>query len=99
VSGWDILAEARMREWLARPAADRAPAPPADRGLPLELQLMQDVARLDRMAAASTDPREAAATRRQAEELMLRLMMLLEADGRVETARHLAEQRFARRRP
>jgi hypothetical protein len=83
MSVWDTLAEARIREWLERPAAERnATNIPLEPGLPLEVQLQPDVAQLDRMAAAAVDVDEAAALKKQADALMIRLMIILE-DHRV----------------
>jgi hypothetical protein len=94
MSVWDSIAEARIREWLQRPAAEReASSVPLEPGLPLEVQLLQDIAQLDRMEAASTDAAEAAVLHRKASELMLRLMVVLESEGRPLAAKHFAEQR------
>lgn len=91
---WDRIAEARIREWLARPAEERAAAPPpADPAAPLEVQLFQDVLVLDQMAAA--DPENADALRARASDLMVRVMVLLESAGRPLAARAFAEQRRA----
>lgn len=94
MSAWDTVAEARIREWLSRPAHEReAASVPLEPGLPLEVQLQRDVAQLDRMAAASSTVDEATALRRQADKLMVQLMVLLENQGRPLTARSFAEHR------
>ena len=101
MSVWDQLAEARIREWLQRPAAEREAATvPLEPGLPLELQLAREIAQLDRMAADADDPDDpddAAALRGRASALMLQLMVLLEGQGRPLAAQHFAEQRQALR--
>lgn len=91
------LAEARIREWLERPAAERdAAAVPLDPAIPLEVQLMHDITELDRQALTANDV-DAAALKRRASELMLRLMVILENDGRPLAAQRFAEERQARR--
>lgn len=97
VSAWEDLADARIREWLARPEAERRRSFPAlEPGAPLEVQLFQDVRALDQLAAAAADPRDAARLARAADDLMLRLRVLLEGSGRPLAARHFAAQRHAR---
>ena len=94
MSAWDHLAELRIREWLARPAAERVTtSPPLDPALPLEVQLMADIGQLDRMAASAGDADEATQLRGKADALMIRLLVLLETQGRPLAARHFAEQR------
>lgn len=93
MSVWDLVAEARIREWLARSPAERETTlPPLDPALPLEVQLMQDIQQLDRMAAVA-EPTEAEVMRKKASELMIRVMVLLESQGRPLAARHFAESR------
>jgi hypothetical protein len=95
---WDHVAEARIREWLMRPASERSSVPVAhDPALPLEIQLLQDVTQLDRMAAAAAGP-EATLLKTKADELMMRAMMILESQGRPLAAQHFAEQRQAARK-
>lgn len=95
MSAWTQLTEARIREWLARPLAERASGPAPDPALPLELQLWQEVTALDGAAAAG--PPDAAWHQRQADERMVRLLVLLEQEGRPLAAAHDAEQRRAQR--
>lgn len=97
MSAWELLAEARIRSWLALPAAEREGASiPLEPDLPLEVQLTQDIAQLDRLAAATIDAEEAALLKRKASELMLRLMVILERQGRPLAAQHFARQRHER---
>lgn len=96
MSGLETLADARIRAWLAQPEAERrASHPSLEPGRPLEVQFWEDVQRLDALAAACPDPVEATALERAASDLMLRLMVLLEGQGRPLAARHFAEQRSA----
>jgi hypothetical protein len=96
LSGWEDLAEARIREWLARPEDERRRGlPPLEPGTPLEVQLFRDARVLDRLAAAAQDPGEASRLTRAADDLMLRLRVLLEGSGRPLAARHFAAQRRA----
>lgn len=98
MTAWTDIAEARIREWLSRPAAERAASHPGlEPGQPLELQLWTDVQALDRMAEAAVDAEEAALLRQRASDLMLRLMVLLEGQGRPLAARHFADLRAGRR--
>jgi hypothetical protein len=99
MSVWDHIAEARIRDWLRTPPADRPSTPPMAPGLPLEVQLLADVRQLDRMAAAADDPASAEALRRQASDLMIRLLVLLEGEGRPLAAKRFAELRFQRDDP
>jgi hypothetical protein len=92
VASWEKLAEARIREWLARPAHDRPGAAIAGGPvLPLELQLLEDVLRLRDEAAACADPAESDALRRQATDLETRLLIVLESSGRPLAAQHFAQ--------
>lgn len=96
MTAWDHIAEDRIRIWLARPEAERRRSlPPTDPGAPLEVQLFRDVRALDRLAESASDPAEAARLTRAADDLMLRLRVLLEGSGRPLAARHFAEQRRA----
>lgn len=97
MSTYELLAEARIREWLSRPPAERAAyAPDPDPALPLEVQLMADIAVLDRLRAETTDPAERAAMKQKADELTMRVLVLFEAEGRPLAARQFAERRAAR---
>jgi hypothetical protein len=94
MSALEILAEARIREWLARPRAEREQAELSyDATAPLELQLMSDVLALDRLAARTTDDEERRALEKKADALMLRALVLLERDSRPLAAQHFAERR------
>lgn len=96
MSQWDHLIEARIREWLAKSPEERmrAPESPLLAGLPFELQLMREVTLLDRAARDATDQAAATALRERAGTRMLQLMMLLERDGRGDTARYFADNRL-----
>ena len=96
MSAWDHLIEARIREWLAKSPEERmrTPESPLLVGLPMELQLMREVNLLDRAARDAADPAEAIALRERAAATMLRLMVLLEREGRHETARYFADNRL-----
>jgi hypothetical protein len=97
MTGFDLLAEMRMREWLQRPAAERASSPPdVDPALPLEIQLLRDVVVLDHLATRATGE-EATMLRRRADELMLRAVLILERDGRPLAVEHFVAQRHAAR--
>lgn len=92
------LAEAKIREWLERPPAERETTSPAlEADLPLEVQLMVDIAQLDRLAHETQDRELAEAMTRKASELELRLMIVLENQGRPLAAQHFAAQRRALR--
>ena len=93
MSVFEQLAEARIREWLARPAAERDAVIPADPAIPLEVQLQADITALDRMARQTPIAADAAAMRKRADETMVRLMILLESQGRPLAARHFQDQR------
>ena len=90
----DLLAEQRIREWLQRPPAERERAAwPLDPAAPLEVQLASDVAELDRRAMHAAAGDERRALHRRADELMLRLQVILENQGRPLAAAHFAGQR------
>ena len=87
---WEQLAEARIQEWLRRPAEQRGS--PADAAIdpPLEVQLLQDVLQLysEAMAATSAEAKAEALRRASSEET--RLFILLEKSDRPLAAQHLA---------
>ena len=94
---WDVIADQRTREWLQRPPAERERAAwPIDAVAPLEVQLAADVAALDRRAQHAANDDERRAITRRADELMLRLQVILEGQGRPLAAAHFAERRRAR---
>lgn len=94
MSAIDLMAESRIREWLLKSPEERARSEPdPDPALPLELQLMQDVLGMDRMAEKSKSSMEASILQQKANELMLRLMILLETEGRPLVAQHFVMQR------
>lgn len=98
MAAWEQLAEARIRSWLDLPAAERETAAiPLEPDVPLEVQLTQDIAQLDRLATATEDAELAALMKRKASDLMLRLMVILERQGRPLAAQHFAQQRLASR--
>jgi hypothetical protein len=66
---------------------------PPDPTIPLEVQLTQDIAELDRVAQTMTDPAEALVLTKKANELQMRLSIILEQQGRPLAAQHFAEQR------
>jgi 23S rRNA pseudoU1915 N3-methylase RlmH len=89
---WTMLAEARMQEWLRRPAKERETA--ETEGLPvapIEVQLVEDARALHAQARGARDPVEAARLRAEAAQIETRIMVLLEQSGRP-----LAAQQFAR---
>lgn len=89
-----VLAEARMLEWLRRPAHERDRAPePADPAAPLEVQLFHDVGVLDDLARAVDDPAEAARLTAEADRLMMRVSMICETNNRPLAARHFESLR------
>ena len=87
---WDQLAEARIQEWLHRPAAQRPSAADAGVDPPLEVQLLQDILQLytEALAAKSAAARSEALRRASQEET--RLFILLEKSDRPLAAQHLA---------
>jgi hypothetical protein len=90
----DLLMEARIREWLQRSPEERARVGAlATPGLPLEVQLQQEIRALDKLAAATTNAADVAALTQRANQLMLQLMVLLENEGRPLAAQRLAETR------
>lgn len=94
MGAWESIAEARIREWLARPPEERATSHPGlDPGQPLEIQLWTDLRALDALADATADPEASETVRHRASDLMLRLMVLLESQGRPLAARHFAALR------
>lgn len=98
MSAFDQLAESRIRAWLALPAAERNASQPAlDPALPIEVQLMQDITALDRMAIAAQNPDEAEALRQKASDLTVRLMVLLEGQGRPLLAQQFSQRRLVQR--
>jgi hypothetical protein len=93
---WQNLAEARIREWLSRPPEERLRTEfPLEPYKPLELQLMDAILELDRLVREKAAPEEIPLLRRQAENLMVRLLVLLEHEGRPLTAREFQERRAA----
>ena len=98
MSAIDLMAESRIRAWLLKSPEERARSEPdPDPALPLELQLMQDVLGMDRLAEKSGSSTEAAVLQQKANELMLRLMILLETEGRPLVAQHFVAQRLQAR--
>jgi hypothetical protein len=88
---WQRLAEARIREWQQKPAAERdSRATPDEPFAPLERQLLEEIIRLYHLAAAADRPGEAAALRRQAADHETHLMIILESSGRPLAAQHFS---------
>jgi hypothetical protein len=86
---WQRLAEARIREWLQKPATERdAGGSPDGAVAPLEMQLLEDIIRLHETAAAAAEPAEADALRAQAASIETRLLIILEDSGRPLAAQH-----------
>jgi hypothetical protein len=87
---WERIVEARVQEWLNRPAKERER--PASEGpvAPLEVQLLHDVLGLLEEARSCDDDAKAAGLRRQADAIQTRLMVVLEDSGRPLTAQHFA---------
>ena len=88
---WEQLAEARIQEWLRRPAGERGGAP-ADALIdpPLEVQLLQEILGLYSEARAAKNPEAKAAALRRASSEETRLFILLEKAERPLAAQHLA---------
>jgi hypothetical protein len=88
---WERIAEARVQEWLRRPAKDRVASASQDGPTaPLEVQLLDDILRLLSEAAACVDESQAGELRRQADALQTRLLIVLEGSGRPLAAQHFA---------
>ena len=87
---WDQLAEARIQEWLHRPADQRPSVADAGIDPPLEVQLLQEILQLysEAMAAKNATAKGEALKRASQEET--RLFILLEKDERPLAAQHLA---------
>jgi hypothetical protein len=88
---WEKLAEARIREWQARPADGRCAPATSDSGPPLELQLLEQALQLREQARATTDPAERSQLNQRSREAETRLLVLLERSGRPLAARRFAE--------
>jgi hypothetical protein len=89
---WSKLAEARIQEWMKRPAKEReAPHHEALTPAPLEVQLLEDARALYAQARAADDADDAARLREAAAQIETRILVLLEGSGRP-----LAAQQFAR---
>ena len=89
MADWEKLAEARIQEWLARPAP-AAPRDTAGSAAPLEVQLLEEARDLYEQARSCADAAGARAMRERAATIETRIMVLLEESGRP-----LAAQRFA----
>ena len=87
---WEQLAEARIQEWLHRPAAERPTS--ADFGVdpPLEVQLLQGILQLYSEAMAATSPAARSEALKRASSEETRLFILLEKEERPLAAQHLA---------
>ena len=91
VDAWKRLAEARIREWLRKPASERLAGNPWEGAVvPLELQLLEEVVRMHEAAASAEDRGEANTLRQQAAALETRLLVVLENAGRPLAAQHFA---------
>ena len=88
---WERIAEARVQEWLRRPAKERDRPPTQGPVTPLEVQLLHDVLGLLEEARSCDDGTKAAGLRRQADAIQTRLMVVLEDSGRPLTAQHFAK--------
>lgn len=100
MSAWDDLAEARIQEWLRRPAAERAKAfaPAGAAPPPLEIQLLQDALRILEEARDEADPAKKRELLRAAHEHETRLMVILENAGRPLVAQQFASVLLEARR-
>ena len=90
---WDQLIEARIREWQERKRRGeelpRDPSGPVDS---IETQLFDEVVRLRRSAREAADPQRRDRLLDQAEQLRIRLAILLEQNGYHRLADNLDER-------
>jgi hypothetical protein len=91
VMDWEKLAEARIREWRARPAGQRCAPAASGSARPLELQLLEEALQLREQARAASDPVERSQLSQRSREAEMRLLVLLERTGRPLAARRFAE--------
>ena len=87
---WDRLAEARIQEWLHRPAGQRPTSADAGVDPPLEVQLLQDILQLYTEAVAATNEAARSEALKRASQEETRLFILLEKSERPLAAQHLA---------
>ncbi len=87
---WERIVEARVQEWLHRPAKERERVASEGPVAPLEVQLLQDALGLLEEARFCGDDVKAAELRKQADCVQTRLMVVLEESGRPLTAQHFA---------
>ena len=73
---WNKMAEARIQQWLRRPASERATAA-ADSGPvpPLKLQMLESIVRLYDEASATADVSKSSELHKQAAALETRLLI------------------------
>ncbi len=89
MSTWERLAEARIKEWMARPDSEKTPSTePAGAVVPLEVQLLQEIVQLYKTVATAREQSEIDAARKRALMLEARLFILLEVSGRPLAVRH-----------
>jgi hypothetical protein len=82
VRAWEQLIEARIRDWQERRRRGEAPSTDgAGKVDSLETQLFDEVVKLRRLAREQTDPAQQRETLAQAENLRIRLSVLLEKQG------------------
>jgi hypothetical protein len=91
MSDWEKLAEARIQEWLRRPAHDRPTRTHDGPIVPLETQLLDEALELARDASELPDGPERKATLRRGVAIETRLLILLETSGRPLAAARVGE--------
>ena len=97
----NLWSEARIRDWMSKPAATHPPPPASGQlpsTMPLEVQLFDDICALEAQIAKAPHSDDAAGWRTKSRELELRLMVVLEGEHRVLAAQHFAQQLVALRR-
>ncbi len=91
---WEMLAEARIQEWLRRPDKERQ-SPERASGMealpPMELQMVEEVLKLYKQAAETEDAAQKSERLKRAAEQEVRIFVLLEQAERPLAARHFAE--------
>lgn len=87
---FEILAEAKIRDWIARGRPAGNPLHDLSEGS-LEAQLLREIAALTAMAEQTAEAAERTALRRRARDLRTQLLVLLEKTGRPLAARRVEQ--------